>query len=1232
MRGAGAEDVDAARRGEGGGGGGVRRGLEGDGAGAADFAPRDGDVLRARRRQARGLGGEHEADARRDRDLGAHGRRDRDDRRRVVVEHGRRGLRDSAEVVARVGGKRDDDGVAALLQCVVDERDGQRRGVCACRDGDGAARRGVVGARGGGARDGVGDGECKAIARARTSDGELRSGVAFHKLRRARGDRDRGEHAVAQCDGVRGGRSEHGVHRICERDDDRFERLGHAVVDERERDELHRLACGEGERARRERVIAAGGRGPADGILHGGAGGERAVEHGEQQRLRAIGLGAGAGGEQQAHARRGVIGIADGERVRDAGRRDAGEARVLQREQRGFIALGHAVVLHADADVLRSDAGREGERAAGDDGIARGGIDEGPIHVVARRGAATAGVLDGHGVGAGEVECHGDVAILAERTEGLCGRAGRGCEADAHGQRLIIRDVKRGARGQLRPVADARQHGDGDGLAAFHVGVIHGRQHEVRAKRGVGDRDRAGERGVVGAIHRGARDGVAHVQRARGAGAGEVELARRARGLGGRGVPGGNHHALAAVVILQPQRRRAVVIHAIRGVGRDRHDDGLRVFEERVIQSGNAHGHVGRAIRRDAHRAGGRGEVAARRGGAAHGVMHGDTPRGRADGAEDHAARGRRLGRRGIHPHGNDRHVVVVGDVHRRAEGGAEAVFVVEGGEAERDSLRVGFAEVVVVRRNHHRHADRARRDDDLARQRDVIRAVQRTAREPVIHRERRGGAARARDEHDARIGPGFGGTGIERRHTHDWRVVIGDVDRGGLHGVADVGGIRGNGDRGVLRPFDRAVVHRRECERHGGLPRGNADGGREHGIVRRVRRGARVGHHDVQRAARRAGARDHEGARVARGLARIRIRGRHGDLRERGVVVIHRHDREARAARERVAVRGELERNRLRPLSARIVHRQHIHHERRLPREDREGAEAAVIGERRAEGVVRGERGRAAHRRDAHDEVRGGVAVAREGKAAVRAALGRIRGLRERDERAGRRGPIARVRAGGDDDGIGEARRERVAVERRGERVRAGREIGERVVSTRVGVAILRPVADAHAHERLRAVAHIAGDDAAPVRAHIHHHMPPRDAALHVGRRDHHRHLIDARKGAGEDRRVRAQDAVVEIPQIRDRVAVGIAASRGESDAAARRDRRGRCGEGNRWGLIAGERPALIRDIERRRSGRVFSHDREMLIALRVGIRAPDGDAAVALPARSARRRVEQMARIADG
>ena len=205
-------------------------------------------------------------------------------------------------------------------------------------------------------------------------------------------------------------RAEDAVRGVCERNDDGLCRLRNAVGDDGERKQLDRFASRKRERARRECVVGAGARGSAHGVLHRGAGGEGAIEHGHQEGLRSVALALRCGRHNEAHAGGEIIGVVDGERVRRAACRDAGEACIAQTEERGLASLAHTIVANTHADVFRKFTGCECDHSSGNRCIAVCCVEEHPVDVVARRGAAAAGVFDRHGFRARDVERHGNIA------------------------------------------------------------------------------------------------------------------------------------------------------------------------------------------------------------------------------------------------------------------------------------------------------------------------------------------------------------------------------------------------------------------------------------------------------------------------------------------------------------------------------------------------------------------------------------------------------------------------------------------------------------------------------------------------------------------------------------------------------------------------------------------------------------------------------------------------------
>ena len=104
---------------------------------------------------------------------------------------------------------------------------------------------------------------------------------------------------------------------------------------------------------------------------------------------------------------------------------------------------------------------------------------------------------------------------------------------------------------------------------------------------------------------------------------------------------------------------------------------------------------------------------------------------------------------------------------------------------------------------------------------------------------------------------------------------------------------------------------------------------------------------------------------------------------------------------------------------------------------------------------------------------------------------------------------------------------------------------------------------------------------------------------------------------------------AVVEVPVIGQRVAVGIGGGRGEGHGAADVHGGGAGGQRDRRRGIAREGPAEIGDVERGGRGVVFRQHGEVHVAFEVGEGAPDLDAAVVLAAGAARGGVDQVAAV---
>ena len=249
---------------------------------------------------------------------------------------------------------------------------------------------------------------------------------------------------------------------------------------------------------------------------------------------------------------------------------------------------------------------------------------------------------DGARCGGGERDGHGD------RSGGLGDDAADGGEADGGGGHLVVGEVERGGRTARIAAGGEREH---DGLGALGQRILRGRHGQIHTGRAGGNRDGAGKRLVIDAVGRGAAHRVVDDERGGGAaGAGEVKFTGGRRALGERGDAVvrravGIDEDGGLLIVVQPERRGASGIpKLIRGAGRECDDDGLEVFGERVVDRGDGDvDDIIAAASRESNGAGKRGIVGAGSGGAADGIVDGDSGGGTASQGEAEFTGGGRL-------------------------------------------------------------------------------------------------------------------------------------------------------------------------------------------------------------------------------------------------------------------------------------------------------------------------------------------------------------------------------------------------------------------------------------------------------------------------------------------------------------------------------------------------------------------------------------------------------------
>ena len=244
---------------------------------------------------------------------GGGGGGERDDRQ-IVVGDGDGVDRGAGERSAGGAGQRHHEGIGRLDDAVIEEGERDQLGRLARREGEGAGRKGVVGAaHGGAAGHGITDRDRRGHGLAE-GDEDGRRGTfrdRTHGGGEPHGGLERRDVVVADDDDVlieRGG--ERGAVGVAEGEHDELVGLGQEVVDEGERDRLRRDAGSEGQHARRKGVVDAGGRsGVGNGratveLREGGAArrdqrvaGIGAEVFPDDQAGHAVGGGAGAGND-----------------------------------------------------------------------------------------------------------------------------------------------------------------------------------------------------------------------------------------------------------------------------------------------------------------------------------------------------------------------------------------------------------------------------------------------------------------------------------------------------------------------------------------------------------------------------------------------------------------------------------------------------------------------------------------------------------------------------------------------------------------------------------------------------------------------------------------------------------------------------------------------------------------------------------------------------------------------
>ncbi len=223
--------------------------------------------------------------------------------------------------------------------------------------------------------------------------------------------------------------------------------------------------------------------------------------------------------------------VKDGDGFLCAATGERGIERRAEEKDGRFHAFRDAVVLHADADVLRRDARRKGEGAPGDGCIAIGGVHKRPVLVVTRGAAAPGGVVHGDGVARGGRKDDEQVAVFTQRAGLFTGGERSLRKADGDGGGVIVRDLEgRGGR-PINAVAGAGLDVERHGFGAFAERIVNRRHREIHAGLRVGNHHGARERLVIDAVRRRAGHGVVHREVSRGAGAGEVERARGRAGF-----------------------------------------------------------------------------------------------------------------------------------------------------------------------------------------------------------------------------------------------------------------------------------------------------------------------------------------------------------------------------------------------------------------------------------------------------------------------------------------------------------------------------------------------------------------------------------------------------------------------------------------------------------------------------------------------------------------------------
>jgi hypothetical protein len=194
----------------------------------------------------------------------------------------------------------------------------------------------------------------------------------------------------------------------------------------------------------------------------------------------------------------------------------------------------------------------------------------------------------------------------------------------------------------------------------------------------------------------------------------------------------------------------------------------------------------------------------------------------------------------------------------------------------------------------------------------------------------------------------------VHGSHRHHRRIIIAQGYRGGGGDtVADIGGRGADGGDDVFRWLDGAVVEGNDIYDHRALAGGNGHRGRNGSVVAASGRTAAPSNGEIESGGRRSDAAKGEAAAVGRSLERIGIARRDGNLGQAGVVIPERHHDRIRGVRKVVAVRGELERDRLGAFLGSVVGRGDCHRERGGARRDREGPVGTVGHVIGAEGVV---------------------------------------------------------------------------------------------------------------------------------------------------------------------------------------------------------------------------------------------------------------------------------------